>query len=65
MEKERERNIDIGEKHGLFASCTPPTRDLALNPGICPDQESNLQPSSFQEMPNTLSYTNQGPLPII
>ena len=37
-----------GEKHPLVVSHTPPTGDLACNPGMCPDQESNLQPSSSQ-----------------
>ena len=32
-----------GEKyHCVVASCTPPTGDLAHNPGMCPDWESNL-----------------------
>ena len=44
MEKERERNIDVQEKHGLVASRTPPTRDLAQNLGMCADLESNQQP---------------------
>ena len=31
-----------GEIHQcLVASCTPPTRDLAQNPGMCPDWELN------------------------
>ena len=29
-----------GEKHQC-ASCAPPTGDLARNPGMCPDWESN------------------------
>ena len=32
-ENERERNINV------FASHVPPTRDLAQNPGKCPDGE--------------------------
>ena len=33
-----------GEKHQcVVASCTPPTGDLARNPGMCPDKESNQQ----------------------
>ena len=40
-EKERERNIDVREKHPLVASHMPPTADLARNPGSCPDRESN------------------------
>ena len=26
----------------MFASCVPPTEDLAHNPDMCPDWESNL-----------------------
>ena len=36
--KEGERE---GEKHQLVASCMPRTGDLAGNPGMCPDWESN------------------------
>ena len=33
-----------GEKHQcMIASCVPPTGDLARNPGMCPDWESNQQ----------------------
>ena len=31
-----------GEKHLSVASRAPPTGDLARNPGMCPDWESNL-----------------------
>ena len=47
-EKERERNIDVQEKHPSGASCRPPTGDLACNSGMGPDQESNLWPFSWQ-----------------
>ena len=31
-----------GEKHQcVVASCAPPAGDLAVNPGMCPDWESN------------------------
>ena len=44
--KEGERG---GEKHQyVVASCVPPTGDLALNPGMCPDWESNQQPFGLQ-----------------
>ena len=37
------------EKHScVVASCTPPTGDLACNPGMCPDRESNWQPFGSQ-----------------
>ena len=42
-EGEREREI-----HPSVASCMPPTGDLASNPGMCPDWESNQWPSGSQ-----------------
>ena len=47
-EKERERNINVWEKDQLVASCTPPTGDLAHNPGMCPDWELNQWPFGLQ-----------------
>ena len=39
----------MGKKHQcVVASCAPPTGDLARNPGMCPDWESNLQPVGSQ-----------------
>ena len=39
---ERGREGDRGEKHQcVVAFCAPPTGDLARNPGMCPDWESN------------------------
>ena len=47
-ERRRERGRD-GEKHQCaVASCTPPTGDLACNPGMCPDWELNRQPLGSQ-----------------
>ena len=44
MEGERQ-----GEKHQcVVASHVSPTGDLAHNPGICPDWESNQQPFGLQ-----------------
>ena len=44
--RERERE---GEKHEyVVASCTPPTGDLAHNPGMCPDWGLNQQPLDSQ-----------------
>ena len=38
-----------GEKHQyVVASQAPPTGDLACNPGMCPDWESNQQPFGSQ-----------------
>ena len=47
-EKERERNSNVWKIHPLVASHTPPTGDLAHNPGMCPDWESNQWPFSLQ-----------------
>ena len=48
--REREREGDReGEKpHCVVASQAPPTGDLACNPGMCPDWESNWRPFGFQ-----------------
>ena len=44
MEGERE-----GERHqSVVASRTPPTEDLACNPSMCPDWESDQQPFDSQ-----------------
>ena len=48
--RERER---AGEKEGeehqcVVASCVPPARDLARNPGMCPDWELNQGPCGLQ-----------------
>ena len=40
-EGERKRSIYVQEMHGLVAACMSPTVDLAHNPGMCPNQESN------------------------
>ena len=43
-EKERERNTSVREIHCLVASRVSSTRDLAHNPGMCPDWELNQRP---------------------
>ena len=48
-----------GEKHQLVASLESPARDLACNPGMCPDWEPNLRLSVCRMTPNPLSYTGQ------
>ena len=42
MRREEEREEE--EHQCVVASCTPPTGDLAHNPGMCPDWESNGPP---------------------
>ena len=50
-----------GEKYQcVVAFHVAPTGDLAHNPGICPDWESNLRPFGSQPMLNPLSYTSEG-----
>ena len=43
-EKEGERNINV-----RLPLMRPPTGDLACNPGMCPDWESNWQPFGSQD----------------
>ena len=46
MEREGERE---GGKHQCVVAChVPCTGDLACNPGMCPDWESNQQPFGSQ-----------------
>ena len=60
LEREREGERE-GEKHEwVIAFHTPPTGDLAHNPGMCPDRELNQWPSGLQPMLNPLSHTSQG-----
>ena len=59
-EIERERNINVPEKCQLVASYTPPTGDLAHNPGMCPGRESNWQHFSLQASGSPLSHNSQG-----
>ena len=45
-----------GEKHQcVVASHAPPTRDLAHNPGTCPEWESNQQPFGSQGLTHVLT----------
>ena len=46
--KDKERNTNAWEKHRLVVSYTLPTGNLAHNPAMCPDWESNRQPFSSQ-----------------
>ena len=50
-EKERERNINV-----WLPLTRPPTGDLARNPGMCPDWESNWQAFGSQAQAHPLSY---------
>ena len=63
-EKERERNIDVWEKYRSAASCMPPTGDLARNPGMCPDWESNQWPFSLLDDAQPTEPHQSGLLPL-
>ena len=50
-----------GGKHQcVVASHTSPTRDLACNPGMCPDWELNQRPLVRRPTPNPLRHDSQG-----
>ena len=63
MEKERgERNIDVRKKHQfVVASHTLPTVDLAHNPGMHPDWESNWWPFGLQAGAQSTESHQPGP----
>ena len=48
LEKGREGEREGEKEPCVFASRTPPTGDLAHNPGMCPDWESNWRPFGSQ-----------------
>ena len=61
-EKGREGERE-GEKHQcMVASHMPPTGDLAHNPGMCPDWESNQQPFGSQAHAQSTELHQPGPL---
>ena len=47
-ERERERNIDVREKHWSVASCMRPNQGSNRNLDMCPDRESNPQTFGVQ-----------------
>ena len=47
--KEKERNIDVREKHQLDASRTFLTGDRTHNSGMCPDQASNWRSLTLRD----------------
>ena len=46
--RQRGREGEIRKHQCVVASHAPPSRDLACNPGMCPDWESNLGPFALQ-----------------
>ena len=60
LERGEEKDKE-GEKHQcVVASHTPPTGNLACNPGTCPDWESTGNPLVPRPALNPLSHTSQG-----
>ena len=59
-ERGREREREGEKHHCVVASRAPPTGDLAHNPGMCPDWESNHDHLVHRPALNPLSYTSQG-----
>ena len=57
----RERNISVQEIHRSVTSHLPPAGDLAGNPGICPDWESNARPLSSQAAAQSTEPHQPGP----
>ena len=50
------------EKHRyVVTTCMPPTGDLARNPGMCPDWESNWQPFGSQAHTQSTELHQPGP----
>ena len=50
-----------GEKHQcVVGSQASPTRDLAHNPGTCPDWDQTGDPLVLRPAVNPLSHTSQG-----
>ena len=48
IERGEGREREGKKQQCVVASHTPPTGDLAHNPGMCPDWESNRRPFGFQ-----------------
>ena len=73
LERGRERERE-GENHQcVVASHMPPTGDLAHNPGMCPDWESNLRPfgshastqSTEPQQPGQIKFFKSKPVSIL
>ena len=51
--------MNVQKKYGSVTFCTPPSGDLAHNPGMCPgNRTGNLL--VFRPVLNPLSHTGQG-----
>ena len=52
--REREKNIDMTEKHRLVASHTHLTKEQTHNPGTIPDRKLNLRPFGDRDNATTI-----------
>ena len=60
--RERGREVERGEKlQRVVASPVPTTRDLARNPGMCPDWELNQRPFGLQAGTQSAEPHQPGP----
>ena len=57
----REGEREGKKHHRVVASHMPPTGDLARNPGMCPDWESNQQPFGSQACAQSTELHHPGP----
>ena len=53
-----------GRHQRVIASQAPPTGDLALNPGMCPDWESNQRPFGLQACAQSTELHQPGLNPV-
>ena len=61
-ERGREGKKEGEKRQCVVASCTPPTGDLARDPGTCPDWESNWQPLGSQASTQSTEVHQPGPI---
>ena len=60
LERGREGEREEEKHQFVVASCARPSGDVAHNPGMCPDWESNWRPFGLQASAHPLSRTSQG-----
>ena len=63
---ERGKGGRKGEKHQcVVASRVPPTGDLACNPGMCPDWESNQRPFGLEACAQSTELHQMGLIHVV
>ena len=58
-QKERERDIDVRERHPSVASGRCPSWGPNPQPGVCPDKELNRQPVALRDDIQLTEHTGQ------